>query len=163
MENSINHIPDINEGRLTAMRWSWAAIMLMLCCLSDTLLLFIIIVHAVIFTIVLLNRDISTYITTIKKEEKKELIIIQNNAYEAELAAKKPSWISQFIVYNFKNTTTNNDIQPTHKISTHIEKVWDDTMQESIENGANTIEFDVLPSLSKSDSSRRSALVFEVD
>lgn len=164
MENLVNNIPDINKGRLTAMRWCWAAAMSLLCCINETVLIFVLIAHAVIFIIVLLNRDMTTHISEVKFEYKKQLIEIQNKRYDSELNGKKESWISQFLVYNFNKTQEEapaiiNEV----KVSSHVEKAWQESMKESIENGANTIEFDVLPTSPRSFSRKISDIDFELD
>lgn len=159
MEENLNILPDINKGRLTAMRWCYTAVMLILCCISDTLLIFLSVSHALIFIILFLRSDTSFHVNQIREIASFEAKESLNIKYLAELEAKKPCWFDQFIVYK---THVDEESFDRPIVSAHVERSWKAAMEESIENGANTIEFDVSPSLSRSYAKKRE-VDFEMD
>jgi len=155
----INYIPDINKGRLSAMRWCYAAVILFLCCLSDTLLIFLSVSHVAILSFLYLRYNVNIDMSQVREEKNVEREEILNTHYQAELESKKPCWFDQFIVYKIHVDEESFD-RPI--VSAHVERSWKAAMEESIENGANTIEFDVSPSLPRSYAKKRE-VDFEMD
>lgn len=134
-----NTLPDINAGRLTFMRWSYAFVMSLLCCINETVAVFIAIAHACIFAFRFLNKETSHFIEVKRQENKKEKIRNSQIAYQESLP--KTPWVAQFIV--------KKPIQVAEVVETvEPEKpVWTSKKQEIWESGfndeSNTIEFDI--------------------
>lgn len=94
----------LNEGRLTAMRWSYAAIILFFCCVDESRTFFVVasVAHILIFAIRFLNRDVTHHASIIQKAAIIEKDLFAQACYDAELEKQKPCWFEQFNVYNFE-------------------------------------------------------------
>ena len=136
MRNDLeNTLPDINKGRINALRWCYAAVMLLLCCLSENLMIFLCIAHALILAWVFLKTDMSVFVSEQREFVSFDRVTKLNAHYQAELDAKKPCWFASFAVYNFAKV---DEAEPgeTPKLSSRMEQIWLDGFND------DTIELD---------------------
>jgi hypothetical protein len=160
VNNYENTIPDINAGRLTAMRWCYAAINLLLCCVNDTVCIFLVLIHAVILVAWFLNRDTSFFVAEKRKLQKNIAVKSSQLAYQKELEQNQPCWFDQFLIEPIEETPCVIESEKP-KLSARQEQSWKDGFNDE----SNTIELDVSlpPSLSQlSEPRKKKKIEFEV-